>query len=270
MADTETLSIRAEAPGRLPSVAPTKLLGIQLPLGVIVNADPEFSTEPAHATQRAWMSAGELDHPTDLWWQLARAFPRTGLWPLVAHSLDDPRARQRPWSDGELSDPTEPQRSVEEFFTATLAGHEEVDLDGEWRYPAGFPGLAERLRGDAERVTLPRVELPAGGILLVPTTRPADVLSRLGWLGATNVHQSGDLTTVLRSWEDRFGTVPVVLGFDTLATLSEATPASGEQLDRIVAEHYAFCPDNIDQGIDDLAEYGSEIAGKAIWNFWWD
>lgn len=270
MADTETLSIRAEAPGRLPPVAPTTVEGIRLPLGVIVNADPEFSEEHAFEFQRAWMSAGELDHPTDLWWQLARAYPETGLWPLVAHSLVDPHALGRPWSDGELSDPTEPDRSVEEFFADTLANKEDVDLDGEWRYPAGFPGLAERLRGDAERVTLPRVELPAGGILLVPTTRPADVLSRLGWLGATNVHQSGDLTTVLRSWEDRFGTVPVVLGFDTLATLSEATPNSGEQLDRIVAEHYAFCPDNIDQGIDDLAEYGSEIAGKAIWNFWWD
>lgn len=262
MTDSEILVIRADEPGRLPPVAPTTLAGVDLPLGVLVTADRGLSDDPGAPEQRAWMSAGPPDDPAELWWRLARVFPETGLWPLISRSLDDPRNPGRPWSEGEFSDPTEPARSAAEFFAEMLPG--------EGRYPAGFPGLAGALRADAGTVRLRRPELPSGGLLLVPATRPADVLARLGWLGATNYCGSGDLTAVLRSWEDRFGTVPVLLGFDILGTLSEATPADGEQLDRLVAEHYAFCPDNVDQGVDDLSEYGREIAGSTEWMFWWD
>lgn len=261
MTDSEILVVRAERPGQLPPTAPTSIAGVELPLGVLVTADPGFSEDPAAPAQRAWMSAGRLADPTELWWRLAQVFPETGLWPLVAQALDDPGTPGRPWSDGEFSDPTEPGRSAAEFF---------ADVDLEWRYPDGFPGLAPTLRGEAEGVRLPRLTLPAGTILLVPAERPADVLSRLGWLGATNHHGSGDLTAVLRSWEDRFGTVPVLLGFDTLGTLNEAVPDSGDDLRRLVAEHYAFCPDNVDQGTDDLESYGRQIAGSSAWMFWWD
>lgn len=263
MTNRERLAVRADEPGRLPPGAPTEIAGVDLPLGVIVSADPSFGDDPAAPTQRAWMSAGTLDDPTELWWRLARVFPETGLWPLVTQELDDPVTPGRPWSDGEFADPSEPGRTAEEFFVEALAGLE-------WRYPAGFPGLADAQRVDPDGVRLPRLTLPAGGILLVPTTRPADVLSQLGWLGAINHHGSADLSAVLRSWEDRFGTVPVVLGFDTLATLSEAVPTEGDDLDRLVAEHYAFCPDNIDQGTDDLVAYGEQIAGSPVWMFWWD
>ncbi len=274
MTESETLVVRSDEPGRLPPTAPTRIAGVDLPLGVLVTADPGFSDDPAAPTQRAWMSAGQLDDPTALWWRLARVFPETGLWPLVVQSLDDPRNPGRPWSDGEFSDPIEPVRSAEEFFAEVLPGEQappDSELEGlEWRYPAGFPGMAATLRSDSETVQVPRLTLPSGGILLVPTTRPSDVLSRLGWLGATNHHSPADLTVVLRSWEDRFGTVPVLLGFDVLGVANEAVPTSGDDLDRLVAEHYAFCPDNVDQGTDDLAEYGEQIAGSPAWTFWWD
>ncbi|WP_415109022.1 DUF4253 domain-containing protein [Micropruina sp.] len=38
----------------------------------------------------------------------------------------------------------------------------------------------------------------------------------------------------------------------------------------LVAEHYAFCPDNVDQDPAELAAYGEEIAGSPFWTFWWD
>lgn len=263
MNQTEFLLLTADEPGRLPPVSPTTIAGVDLPLGVLLDADSDFSDDPATPSQRAWMSAAPLDDTTALWWRLAGVFSQTGLWPLVTQSLDDPSNPGRPWSAGEFSDPTEPSRSAEEFFSEALEGLES-------RYPAGFPGLAAAQRHDSELVEVPRLTLPAGGILLVPTTRPADVLSRLGWLGATNHHSSADLTVVLRSWEDRFGTVPVLLGFDVLGVVSEALPSAGDDLDRLAAEHYAFCPDNIDQGMDDLRAYGEQIGRSPAWTFWWD
>jgi len=260
MSEIVTVALRAASPGTLPPPSPSTVAAVALPLGGLVNADHDFADDPAAHSVRAWVSATPLDDPTELWWQLAAAFGETGLWPLVVTTPADESTPGRPWSTGELGDPQEPAGDAEEFF---------ADADSD-RYPDGFPGLASPQREPADTVELPRIELPRAQLMLVPTTRPADVVGRLGWLGAINHHEAGDLTAVLRSWEDRFGTVPVLLGFDTLGTLSEAVPAAGDDLDRLVAEHYAFCPDNVDQGSDDLAAYAASISGSRSWMFWWD
>ena len=72
MTDRETLAIRADEPGRLPHAARTEIAGVELPLGMIVTADPDFSRDRAAPEQRAWMSAGHQEDPTELWWRLAR------------------------------------------------------------------------------------------------------------------------------------------------------------------------------------------------------
>ena len=61
--------------------------------------------------------------------------------------------------------------------------------------------------------------------------------------------------------------MPVKVLADRL-DLSRTTVAA--RLDRLVAEHYAFCPDNVDQGSDESSAYGEEIAGSPSWMFWWD
>ncbi|WP_418004410.1 DUF4253 domain-containing protein [Mycobacterium sp. PDNC021] len=41
------------------------------------------------------------------------------------------------------------------------------------------------------------------------------------------------------------------------------------ELVRALAEHYAFCPDNIDQGMSPDA-FRLGLAEWPYWNFWWD
>ena len=260
MTETVSVVLRAAEPGVLPPPSPSRVEEVELPLGALVNAHHDYGDDPAAPKVRAWISAAPIDDPTQLWWSLAAAFEHTGLWPLVVTTLSDEQTPGRPWRTGELGDPREPARDAEEFFS---------DVDSH-RYPDGFPGLAEAQRPEGDTVELPRIGLPVGQLMLVATTRPADVLGRLGWLGAVNHHEAGDLTVVLRSWEDRFGTVPVLVGFDTLGTLSAAVPKEGDDLRRLVAEHYAFCPDNVDQGTDDLDAYAASVSGSPTWTFWWD
>lgn len=38
----------------------------------------------------------------------------------------------------------------------------------------------------------------------------------------------------------------------------------------IAAEHYAFCPDRVDQGVGTIRAYASLLANESIWPFWWD
>jgi len=98
----------------------------------------------------------------------------------------------------------------------------------------------------------------------------SDVPAALGWWGGTNYALSGaDFSAVLQSWEDRFGTVLVSIGFDTMTVQVGRRPESEQQLDALLREHYAFCPDNIDQGMKPDA-FRLGLAEWGYWNFWWD
>lgn len=109
-----------------------------------------------------------------------------------------------------------------------------------------------------------------GGLMLVSVDRPADVPKALGWLGPVNYDLSGEsVSAVLRSWEDRFGATLVGIGFDTLTVQVGRSPQSDDQVSKLVTEHYAFCPDNIEQGMD-LSDYTANLPNWSHWQFWWD
>jgi hypothetical protein len=38
----------------------------------------------------------------------------------------------------------------------------------------------------------------------------------------------------------------------------------------VAAEHFAFCSDNVYQGVGSIREYAEELPGAARWSFWWD
>ena len=108
------------------------------------------------------------------------------------------------------------------------------------------------------------------GLLLVPVRRPADVPQALGWWGPANYDLSGaDQSAVLRSWEDRFGAALVGLSFDVMRLAVSDPPTDPAQCDLLAREHYAFCPDNVDQGVGSLEDY-TPVVSEDEWWFWWD
>lgn len=241
-------------PGRLPEADTSDLMGIALPPGRIVTAE-EGSGVPV-----AWISSEMLpaDQLTDLVRLLAAVFPRTGLWPLRALGLDGGNL-DRPWSSGEMDGPDGAIPGVLDVLTLEHSENPTV--------PA-VTGLAPESPGPDLRPD--QLDVEAGGLLLVPVARPADVPAALGWWGGTNYSMSGaDLSAALRSWEDRFGAILVSIGFDTMTVQVGRRPVSGQQVDALLREHYAFCPDNIDQGMQSDA-FRLGLAEWAYWNFWWD
>ncbi|WP_107489558.1 DUF4253 domain-containing protein, partial [Streptomyces sp. rh34] len=108
---------------------------------------------------------------------------------------------------------------------------------------------------------------------LVPARRSADIPAAIGWSGPMN-HENdvARLCAVLRSWEDRYDARVVVLGFDTLIVSVGRPPATAEEARALAAEHYAFCPDNIDQSPPyDLDIYAEKaVLNQEVWSFWWD
>ncbi len=96
-----------------------------------------------------------------------------------------------------------PPTPTDSTSSASCAGHGPT-------FGAWLPALAERVPTHRS----PRsARLTSGSsLLLVPANRPADVLSVLGGLIATEVMSDAELTAVARSWEERFGTVVVGIG----------------------------------------------------------
>lgn len=128
-------------------------------------------------------------------------------------------------------------------------------------------GLAGVIAADAD------AWLGGARIALVPARRSADIPAAIGWSGPMN-HENdvARLCAVLRSWEDRFDARVVVLGFDTMIVSVGRPPATIEEARALAAEHYAFCPDNIDQSPPhDLDAYAEKaVLNQEAWSFWWD
>ncbi|ONI78410.1 hypothetical protein BWI15_00590 [Kribbella sp. ALI-6-A] len=227
------------------------------------------------------------DEPVDiqLYRRLVADHARTGLWPVIAEGLEyDVR---RPWIDpGELTpepvdaiDVHEPELVLRSLWSEMLGDEEDLEEYGDSLAPFGAvcPGLADAgtpvgspeelatwLAGDGEPA-------PASRLLLAKAARSADLPAVVGWNGPLN--HSNDVAPLLatvRSWEDRFGVRVVKLGFDTLELSVAAPPTTKEHALHVAAEHWAFCPDNVDQGAGTLAEYAASIRGVNNWSFWWD
>jgi hypothetical protein len=227
-----------------------------------------------------WVTDEPVDDAGARWASLRRDFGSTGLWPLVLGSLDgDPT---RPWLAGEFgSVPATDPSEVD--VAATLARWWEDALPDEDEEPEAmeaiapfdpaFPGLAPASDGPVEKGAVERVALGLGpGRLgLVPVTRPADVFAVLGWEGPMNVFSDmGLLSAVARSWEDRFGAVPVGLGFAEAVFGVPRPPAAVVQATLVAAEHFAVCPDVVYQGDESIGAYARRLLGAPAWSLWWD
>lgn len=108
---------------------------------------------------------------------------------------------------------------------------------------------------------------------LVPARRSADIPAAIGWSGPVNHEDDvARLCAVLRSWEDRFGIRVVALGFDTLIVSVGRPPTTEAEARALAAEHFAFCPDNINQStLNSLDAYAEKaLLNQETWSFWWD
>jgi Domain of unknown function (DUF4253) len=240
-------------------------------------------------TRPAYWLSDESVTPT-LWGRLRAEHHRSGLWPLLLEGLDSQPAR--PWVVGEV-DP-EPVSDVDEhdavgFFAKRWAAmveppndywlqefQEELDIEFLASFGRDWPGLAVpgELTGDPAVVADRCAEQLADGgtrLGLVAADRGADALAVMGWRGPVNYFdQVSPLAAVLRSWEDRFGVRLVGIGFETLYLSVAAPPVTFEHALHVAAEHWMFCPDNVEQGGYGLAGYVELVRGETSWTFWWD
>lgn len=219
------------------------------------------------------------------WSALAERFADTGLWPLRLHTLYD--GSGRPWSSGELEPVPLPAVDAIDVRELLAQGWRDslVPIRNPWPPGTGplaafgheFPGLAPP---QAESSMSPS-EFTAGAarLGLVSCRRPADAVALAGWMGAINVTGPAQVSAVLRSWEDRFGAIPVGLSFSTITLLVTRPPVTDDDALSVAAEVAAFCPDALWQPEAlspsppreaTLESMSRLLVRRPIWNLWFD
>jgi hypothetical protein len=256
----------AERAGALPPSGTPTVGGVQLPRG--------------SRCLHHWATDEPVRDPARLAAHLASVFPQTGLWPVLWDFPDEgPDIYMFASGDPDAAS----RMDVERTLRAAWASYGPDEP---------FPGLA---RGSANGRrgavaanpfgTLAQSWMTEGPpdfgwvVMLVPSNRPADVFSVLG-PEQTEVMTDDALTSVLRSWEERFGTVVTTLGPGTLGLVVDAPPRTEGQALRLAAEQAAFAPEDGEQvfqpgGLDDLAarlrsgEPGDTLRSRNFWEFGW-
>lgn len=239
-----------------------------------------------------WISDGCPD--AGLWGSLQASHGRTGLWPLLlGESSYTPGS---PWTTGELDQGLVKSRPVDHDAAVLLAGwwsvYTAVNDDDDMlsaperlaiTAPFGnqWPGLAPagatqedpavRAAEFADHL-LAESWLTAPRLGLSSSACGADAPADLGWDGPLNYESdTAQFSTVLRSWEERFGVRVVGLGPADLYLSVAAPPTDIDHALRVAAGHFAFCPDNVWQSnTDTLIHYAESLLNRAWWSFWWD
>ncbi|TDC62692.1 DUF4253 domain-containing protein [Actinomadura sp. GC306] len=272
MSDRELLP--AELANLVKGGAGARTLAVSLPAGRIVDTDD--------GPPGLWMT-DEAVAP-GLWAAVHAEHPRSGLWPVLLDALDDPSGdggEFRPWDSGELTleGVTSPDRHDPAVVLADW-WHDYAQSDDTTAPFLDWPGLAPArpFADDAgaiacEYATRLLRRSPAMRLGLIAADRSADALAAAGWTGPLNyTNDTGEIASVLRSWEGRFGVRVVGAGFADLYLSVAAPPATLEEAIHLAAEHFAFCPDNIWQNSHPhtLLGYAENLVGCTSWSFWWD
>jgi hypothetical protein len=134
------------------------------------------------------------------------------------------------------------------------------------------PGLAPPENGKLPKARLHEAlgSLPPARLMLVPATRPADVLPLVGWIPSDWPGRMLPTAAVLRSWEARFGARLLKIGPNRIWLLVKCPPPDSAAALRLAAEHFAFCDECGGQGLRYISAIAASLVGAPIWTFWWD
>ncbi len=106
----------------------------------------------------------------------------------------------------------------------------------------------------------------------IPVENPWEVIAWVPMGGWNECPGAEEMMEVCRYWHKKYGAVPALVSSDTLEFVLEEPVADGELAMQAAREHFAFCPDRVDQGTEtgSVAELAGSISKSTYWFFWWD
>ena len=255
--------------GTVPRASRPTIAGLRFPAGM---AAPD--AVPAY-----WISDEPLEEAGSTAAAIADQFATTGIWPLVWLAEEDPAEYLDPPAEPDLVDALDAATVIRRAWER-LASYNQAILAP---FGTDFPGLAPAQRLYPSSVSDPfdlaGVLNVAARLMLVPCNRPADCFALIGGLATETT--PAEISAVIRSWEERFGAVPVAAQPSGATLAINAPPSDETQALTLAAEHLAFSPPaevgpgTLTQMADRLRDPGRPAApdagllSKETWHIAW-
>lgn len=107
-------------------------------------------------------------------------------------------------------------------------------------------------------------------IVTLPARDAAEAIAMLGYGGWNACPPPEQHAAAFRSWGERFGFEPICVGHDAIEGRVARRPADKGAALALARELFAYCPDIVDQGTDDLSTLAAILMVSDWWFFWWD
>lgn len=106
----------------------------------------------------------------------------------------------------------------------------------------------------------------------IPVKNPWEVIAWLPMGGWNECPEPSEMMEVCRYWYKQYGAVVAAVTHDVLEMAVEKPVSDEEQAWKLAKEHYAFCPDRVDQGTETgtIGEVADCLSKSKYWYFWWD
>jgi hypothetical protein len=246
----------------------------------------------------AWVTITPVPDPGGVWAGLVEASSQIGLVPFIAWDEGEPR---RLWDDGihpsdhyfdypadlAAADQIDPAAVLRtRWAEQARVPTEQEEPDPWWRewaraqiapFSDDFPGLAPACAEplDVAQQHAAISVLPPGRIGLAGADRPADALAAMGWRPGNWVDGVQEVTAVLRSWEDRFGTRLLGVGRDQFMLLTERPPRGLPTAQLLAAEVFALGPNEFftngdEEAVTEVSRIADVLIKSPCWGLWWD
>jgi hypothetical protein len=189
-------------------------------------------------------------------------------------SIDDPAV----WGSGNFMDEVRAPATIIEAagnlqFPEDLArwpgAYREEDLQaplGDWPEDIGSGGDDLSVASDA----LTGKFFESVHILLIPASASWQVPAFLRW-GNWNACPPPEYhVAALRSWHQRYGAELVGINGDTMNVRVASRPGDRAEAISLARDQYRYCPDIIDQGVEDVSTLAAILMAQDWWYFWWD
>ena len=106
----------------------------------------------------------------------------------------------------------------------------------------------------------------------IPVKNPWEVIAWMPMGGWNECPAVSEMMEVCRYWYEKYGAVPAAFSHDTIEFMLDRPVDNKETAYQLAREHYAFCPDRVDQGTatGTIGEVAECIRLSKVWFFWWD
>ena len=108
-------------------------------------------------------------------------------------------------------------------------------------------------------------------LLEIPVKNPWEIIGYLPMGGWNECPCPEDMIAVCRYWYEKYQAVPAVFTHDVMEFYAPLKLNGADNMEA-AKEHYAFCPDRVEQGTRTyhISELAAGLQESEVWYFWWD